>query len=975
MAPALRFARYHEIAAEAAARLIEGRGTDPLRAWNEEVIVASSGVAQTIAAEVVERVGGAAGLRLQTLETFAWRLLNDSGEFPRVASDAERRLAMRTAVRTIDHPILDSRGVPSMVERSYRDVRDSGLSLAEFRDRARSARSLRSADRTNLLARVWTDCESLIERVGAIDPADLLRRAATLVRDGAPVASQIVAGFYDMTGAQLDLVTTLAERGRISTIWIPVGGGEPYRFASGFVHAVATTVAVAEELALPIPTPKWSVGQHETKLIEIRETCRAIDELLRNGTTASEVGVVARALDPHDIHLFHQHARRFGFRMTASEDLPLTAHRIGRALVLLLRLHENGFPRGDVLEIVRAGFRTETRINADRADEETREERIAGGTSETLRRVRTRSLAVGDYIGVVAELESIAPPASALLRGGEWAALLQNLVGRFRLETDTDLAAAEQIDEIADLFRRADRTSARFESTAVIDAIEQAAVDQPQPDESLPTIWLGDVMKFRGRSFEHLFAVGMQEDVFPQRRIEDPLAPDSDRHILGIREIGDGRDEEQLLFQLLLDGARTAIRFTFAGTDGLGKVLRPSQLLKNFVIAERTEEREALLRDFGSAVSRLRGSAESVTQPRNHATARPPRRPLQLLARSGTRGVFDGYITDPSLRTRFVAALEVISPTQLEDFGECPQKFFLKHILGVKDIDQPDRELQINHRDKGKIDHEILEAFYRATTEKEIADAAHELPRLPAQLVRRLEVEIDRVFDGLEERSPSFNPTMRAMERRATKRILRDFVSADLSDLLAHDLLPRRFEYRFGAKYTDGADHPEPFIVAAAGTPLRIEGRIDRIDEGDGRFRIIDYKSGKATRHKDLGKKLDSGVRLQLALYAMAVAEFFAADPSSISAAIKPLVLGDANPDTFAFGLAEKRERLLQTLDLFARAIARGVFPAFPNENDREFNSCKYCPANNACRTKHDLEERYEVTRSSDPRTLLEGLL
>ena len=51
--------------------------------------------------------------------------------------------------------------------------------------------------------------------------------------------------------------------------------------------------------------------------------------------------------------------------------------------------------------------------------------------------------------------------------------------------------------------------------------------------------------------------------------------------------------------------------------------------------------------------------------------------------------------------------------------------------------------------------------------------------------------------------------------------------------------------------------------------------RIDADSSGGDTLRIVDYKSGKAARHKDLGGKIDRGIRLQLALYAMAVASFF----------------------------------------------------------------------------------------------------
>jgi hypothetical protein len=117
---------------------------------------------------------------------------------------------------------------------------------------------------------------------------------------------------------------------------------------------------------------------------------------------------------------------------------------------------------------------------------------------------------------------------------------------------------------------------------------------------------------------------------------------------------------------------------------------------------------------------------------------------------------------------------------------------------------------------------------------------------------------------------------------------------------------------------------------------------------------------------------VDRGVRLQLALYAMAVAEFFGADAEQVSATIKPIVAGEAKLEKFAFALHEKRDGLLGTLQIFVSAIVRGEFPAFPNDSD-DINSCKYCPVNHSCRTRHNQEERYALQQQKDPRTLLGG--
>ena len=87
---------------------------------------------------------------------------------------------MRMAVRSVDDPMMESRGVAGMIDRSWRDVRDGGLTLAEFESRARKAR-LRNGARTKLLVAAWREYQRLIGQIEAIDPADLLRRAAAII--------------------------------------------------------------------------------------------------------------------------------------------------------------------------------------------------------------------------------------------------------------------------------------------------------------------------------------------------------------------------------------------------------------------------------------------------------------------------------------------------------------------------------------------------------------------------------------------------------------------------------------------------------------------------------------------------------------------------------------------------------------------------------------------------------------------------
>ena len=533
-----------------------------------------------------------------------------------------------------------------------------------------------------------------------------------------------------------------------------------------------------------------------TRELELRAVCQSIRDVLDAGVAPDRIGITTRALDPDDVRLVERFAAELDFCVTERVETPLSGHRIGRGIATILRLRERNFPRGDVIDILRDGYQPRTKIDTDRLDIATRKARVSGGRSADIRNAANDPL-IEDYRTVVAELEA--------------ATSLRHIAERFRLDTELDLAAAAKIDEVAALLTRWNR---HVDVETLIELLDQQVIPRrPTPDARRPVVWAGDVMQFRGRSFDHLFVIRTQEATFPQRRVDDPLLPDSDRRQLGIREIGDGRDEERLLFQLLLDGAGT-IHFSLAGSDTFGKILRPSRMLKGGV---------RLRRSCGLPACR-----QNLTAGQDGGA--PSDRQLQLVARSGTRSVFDGYL-DSAFAEAIRTALQAISPTQLEDFGECPQKFFFKHILRVEEYDDPDRELQMHRREKGKLDHTILERFYKSGAPIEGIDAI-----------------VDQAFDEEESRVPAFNRVMRSIERKTTKRNLHAFLTDDIADLLANGLRPAHFEYKFGPKHLKrgpSVDHLDPFVITTHDVAIRVEGSIDRIDEGKETIRIVDYKSGR----------------------------------------------------------------------------------------------------------------------------------
>jgi hypothetical protein len=912
------------------------------------------------AAEIVRALlalqpGTVAGLTLHTPESFARKIVNTAGELPAVAGDLERRLAMKVIAASLSDESGRGRGLDAMVDRTWRDVRDSGTTLEQLERRMSDPR-FRRTERHDLLIRGARAYQSVLEAMGLIDPADLLERATSLIGSNGWPTPQLVFGFYDMTGAQLRFLQALTAAGRVDSIHVPVPEGRaagPYRFAAKFLR----DVDVSGMSAAATTPPDVSLRAFRTRRDEFGAIVESIRRLLANGAAAEEIGIVCRRVDPREALILGQYAGEAGFAMTSRAGIPLKGQRVGRALLRLLRLREHRFARNQVIDLLRDGVRVRavwSREMIDLLDRLTRRNGIAGGDGTAVRlaldglrgRDEKGAERLAPYLAAVEELEELAAvPVRAT--GAQWADLIERLLAAIPIETDRDTDAFGAVAEVTTTLRSAPRTLCDTET--VIELIESLTI--PGATAAGPQVWFGDVMMMRGRSFRHLFAFALQEDRFPQSRVPDPLLNDAERSSLGLPLIGDGRDEEEFLFQLLLDSADT-IQLSWATTDGFGNVQRPSPYLRRY---DRPDVDETF-------------RAETPSR----ALTPLLQRQIRFLGATGTRSEHDGYVRlDAAMQAEVRRRLELTSPTVFEDFGECPQKFLFKRLLRADELEDPEHEAQINRLDKGLLDHQILERFYREAPQDRLAFFAARLAsRLPDDLAALLSRIVAEEFDRFDQLHPPFNATIRGMERRLTEKALARFLIEDLSEIQELKLRPYQFEFTFGPR-RDGepSDHPDPIELELNAMSVAMRGSIDRIDRSAAepyRYRVVDYKSGKAARFTKLAERIETGHRLQLAIYAIAAEIIFGVPADRISGAIKPLGAPGKTRETHSFELAEQKEMLLLALDEFADSIVQGRFPAIPDEE-----SCRYCPVNSSCRTRHDADEKRALRKHENALALL----
>lgn len=981
---------YRDISRAAADQLVARNraagGFDRSIAQPVEVIVPSGGVASQIARDLVAASpAGIPAVYLRTIDQLAAEICRRGGEVASVIEATAQTLAMQEAARPLrgDSDLLfQSHGLISMLQRSWRDVVDSGGTIDQLQ---RNVRRHPTPVRFQLVVDSWKRYQSLLRHAAVVEPSDVVRLATEMVRSSSvQVVPQVVFGFYDATGLQMAFLRALQEKGCIHAVYLPfdterTGEGERYEFARRFMLDLQGSEE-STPVEATVTAQRHHIGRFRSREEELRECCRLVATRLKAGADPSQIAVVRRSFDQREITLLQRHARDFGFTFNAAGHRPLRAHRIGRGLLLLLTIAEREFRRSDVIELLASGLSSSFlgfSPNVSRIDAASREAEIVGGTSATVQRAAERAElrdpeGVKSYLAALRRVEELSATVPKSATGGKWQELLLRIVRLFDARVSSDIETIAAIEAIAAAAGSLASTDASLDLADIIQAIDSTVVEgEPERGD----IWIGDVMKLRGRSFRSVFAISMEDDVFPQQRSDDPVLPDHARAHFGLRPIGDGEEEEAMLFALLLDSAEEEIVFSFAAADVGGRVRRPSRLLVDYAIARHPAAIGEIVSDFAGFLERtypaaadatpqfLRDAEELASEP-GALQGAEGRRLLQA-ARCGSGSVFDGLLTPAEPLQQYLdAQLARTSPSRFEDFGECPHKFFLKSVLGIGEVEDPDHEIEMEVRKKGQLQHTILENFYRDLDPSRIAGAVSGVPpRLEPSVAALLEKTIDAAFIQFDLDHPPANPAIRTLEQKRLRRLLQTFVTVDLQLLAEDDFRPAHFEFRFGKD-------DEKTVLQIGNRQITVRGFIDRIDlrESDGRRRIVDYKSGQARKRRDLAKKIDAGLALQLPLYSLALRQIFDLTAEQIEACIRPL----ANPrqvKPFSFHLLEHEERLYETLALFVEAIARGSFPAFPNKD-----WCEYCAVANFCRTKHEPEEINALTEHEYARDLLEKL-
>ena len=490
-------------------------------------------------------------------------------------------------------------------------------------------------------------------------------------------------------------------------------------------------------------------------------------------------------------------------------------------------------------------------------------------------------------------------------------------------------------------------------------------------------VLVGPVSLSIGLELERVIVLGLAEGTMPARQRDDPLIPDHVRATAG-PSLPTRAERLQDTHRGLLAVMTSAshVLFTFPRGDLRRNAQRaPSRWLLDSCEAHdgvrpNAEDLTRSTGDWLTEVPSFIAGLRSTTFPAHNQEydmralldwvedghdifSAPPvkaRRELRLgvdliTSRYSHRFTrFDGNLTNKLGRSELEslkAKGQVTSASRLEQWAKCPHAYFVRHILGVNPVEDPEEQYRISPLDFGSLVHLVLERWLEETR------AAKALPTPDEPWSRN---DVDRLIEiGNEEatRLELRGSVGRSVYWQRDKKVflddLRKFSQFDFDQRSGGKSTSIASELRFGLP---ASDRGTVTVALPDGRTVELRGAIDRVDEdAEGNLRVIDYKSGSARNYTRLDEDpLSGGTHLQLLLYALAARTILdRTDARTVGAYWFVTRKGGFKPYGYLI-TPELAAAGLETIAGIVDCIESGIFPAHPaTPQFRLWVDCHYC--------------------------------
>jgi ATP-dependent helicase/nuclease subunit B len=723
--------------------------------------------------------------------------------------------------------------------------------------------------------------------------------------------------------------------------------------------------------------------------------------------------VVARSLDKYKSAAqaaFHD----AGLDYFIDEPVKLAALPVVQFLIKAVSLHLNKFVREEFIFCLRSKYfkrnsfgLSEAKI--DELDQLSRAKMVVGGEEQWLEAVSRED----QLAPQLKRLFALLKPINAACTPEEYVVWIEDLIER--------IFVLASHDEFSDPFEKWEQESALVQVRRVLAMLieEQTLLEklksktefsveylfgrletliegsnfQRRPTEKSYVLVCGAELAPNQR-FDEIYVAGLVEGEFPKRIQQNGFTSSEEvnnwgKFAVDIRNPRLDPAFETALFKSLIERATKRVVLSFPINEMSGQEMTPSSLLDELGLGEA--ERVPLIQPLAEllaepnsirnalASSLWQGGCEELPKwlEENVQTRDFVDELGASLAVARHRQVvvdnspYNGWLADHvGSGTISVSLPKYWSASRLSDYGKCPFRYWVSHVLKIEPSLEP--EEGVSKKLLGETYHKALELFYKA-----VIAAGLSIRHSNEQVLNELLEQACATAIAWLEEHPQFRQDEFWQYRcQEIKFRLRRFVLEERARAFkdTEDFNPLLTEASFGFEEEDSAP---PLKIKTATREIAIRGRVDRVDIAAGseasnnpRLRVVDYKTGSAAISKNDAK---SGRNLQLPLYVLAVenaivpkGKVVKAEYLSVAAAklIGKLEFEEKTPSRGG----EPIDWLAQTVynvSTFVDRIDKGDFAVRPNG----LKVCQSCDHKTICRIgelPRAVPEGHEGDRETD---------
>lgn len=938
--------------------------------------------------------GGLFGLRILPFYELCQHVLRRTGETFRLLPGEVRAALIAKAIAGVEErgelsalsSIAHFAGTHAQVLALIDELERAGLSPREVLSKLASTSA--SDSRYIELGRIYEAYWAELNKLSVYDERKLAfktREVASALSPGAlGFGLLVVDGFDRFNRLQLSVFEALsrqADRTLISFDYVEdsFGNAQEYLWKQKSFKDLREVLGEFKET--PMAQGDFRRAESEVfrsldRALEMEEIVRGVKEALANGVGADEMIVVARSLKPY-LPSIKTAFERASIEYFLDEAIPLAGLPLIKYLRRLLSLSIADFERLDVVRVLQSPYCKLESISLSEAEVQEIDAlsikhmvvsgiadwKMLAGSSKLLALLERICLpAVRKTISEhVTYVEDLIDDFLVLANEEEYADPLvfweeHQSIFEFR-RVLANLICEDEL--LSPHFGRHEITYLEF-CRRLDQTFENANFRRPKLSRNAVTICSADLVP--NRCFKVIFVSGLIEGEFPRRGGDSGfLSRDEVKKWLSFGiDIENPRHHETFelsLYNSLLDRASEKLVISAPLYELSGEELMPSFFLTSgdsAALAEIpylkprqpaltrpvSEEEFALallfndfkLDDFADSVediyhrlSPALNLVESRTAP--GAIARP--------------SLLSGYLVDQvSVGLARVELPELWSVSRLNDYGKCPFRFWVSHVLKIKPPEEP--EAGLDALLVGEFYHKALELFYTQLKVGGLTILSE------AALVEPIYKQaVEDALEWLSRERPFRETEFWDYEKKELSfRLNRFFVKEKERALRDNEqFLPFVFERGFGFAPRDPESAPA-LVVKSGDREIRLRGRVDRIDVSqDGKScRIVDYKSGSA---RISSKEALAGRNMQMPIYALAVRQSILPELDLRDGVFLSVSQGETigRLDFLKDG-EEVVFAVLEHVGRFVRDIERGDFSVRPSDPQ----VCTNCDHSQVCR-------------------------